>query len=473
VTFSAGVARVDITPPLGLPVGCWAARRALAQGVHEPLVAQALVASDGERKAAIVAADLVFVGAELAQTVRGRVAELTDVPAEAVSVHASHNHSAPSLARGSTVGGLPDVPAFGRYADLLGDLLAGAAYAAWRRLEPARLGAAVGRVEGVSGNRVDRTRAVDDSLAVLRIDRAGGRPLAALVNFAVHPISVGGVTVEWDAEYIAPLREAVEAAVPGVECVFLQGCAGDVAPYDWWFGNDQASPHGYELRDRLGRTIGEHALELYADARPETDVPVAADTAWLELRRRRHGYGEAELRELADELAGPADADWPEVWGPEVHTMTSAQMFPRSYQQGALRMYLDLLERAPEPLRTQVVGFRLGDAAIVTNPFELFNAAGRRIKERSPFRTTIAAAYANDYAGYLPESADLDLVEGVPLREIIDQDRWRWAYGITNSNVERGEVDRLVEESVALLERLRAGQWETAAAASSETSSSR
>ena len=454
MSLSAGVARVDITPPLGLPVGCWAARKALAQDVHEPLVAQALALSDGERSAVIVATDLVFVSAELARIVRERVAGLTGLRQSAISVHASHNHSAPSLVRGSTVGGLPDIPAFGRYADALGDLLSGAAYAAWRRLEPARLGSAVGRVEGVSGNRVDHTRAVDESLTVLRIDRADGRPLAAVVNFAAHPISVGGVTVDWDAEYIAPLREAVEDSIPGVECIFLQGCAGDVAPYDWWFGNYEASRHGYELRDRLGRTIGERAAGLHETIQVEADIPVAAETTWLDLRRRRHAYGAEELRELAAELDGPADADWPEVWPPEVHTMTSAQMFPRTYQQGAVRMYLDMLERADEPVATQVVGIRAGETAIVTNPFELFNAAGRRIKERSPFATTIAAAYANDYAGYLPETSDLDLVEGVPLREIVNQDEWRWAYGITNTNVDRGEVDRLVDESVALLERL-------------------
>src|SRR5262249_42885835 len=207
------------------------AREALAQGVHEPLVAQALVLSDGEHTAAVVATDLVFVSAELAAVVRGHVSELTGIAKSAISVHASHNHSAPSLVRGSTVGRPPDVPAFGRYADALGDLLSGAAYAAWRRLEPVRVGSAVGRVEGVSGNRVDHTRTVDDSLAVVRIDRTDGRPLAAVVNFAVHPISVGGVTVEWDAEYVAPLREGVESAAPGVECIFLPGCAGDVTPY--------------------------------------------------------------------------------------------------------------------------------------------------------------------------------------------------------------------------------------------------
>lgn len=454
MSLRAGVARVDITPPLGLPVGCWAARKALAQGIHEPLVAQALVVSDGERSAAIVATDLVFVGAELAATVRTRVHELTGILESAISVHASHNHSAPSLVRGSTVGGLPDVPAFARYADSLSDELTGAVYAAWRRLAPARAGSAVGTVAGVSNNRVDHTRTIDDSLAIVRIDHADGRPLAALVNFAVHPISVGGVTVEWDAEYIAPLRATFESAVPGAECVFLQGCAGDLAPYDWWFGNHESSRHGYELRDRLGTTIGDAAAKLHAQAET-ADADVAAETVWLDLRRRRHAYSSEELAKLAAEIDGPADAHWPEVWPPEVHTMTSAQLFPRTYQQGALGMYRDMLDRADEPVHTQVTALRVGEAAIVTNPFELFNHAGVRIKQASPFMTTIAAAYANDYAGYLPESSDYDLVEGVPLREIIDQDEWRWAYGITNTNIDRGEVDRLVDESIALLERLQ------------------
>lgn len=454
MSFSAGVARVDITPPLGLPVGCWAARKALAQGAREPLIAQALVLSDGERSAAIVATDLVFVSAELAASVRQRVNGLTGIPENAISVHASHNHSAPSLVRGSTVGGLPDVPAFGRYAELLGDLLAGAAYAAWRRTGPARIGSATGRAPGLSGNRVVKERPVDDSVTVIRVDRANGRPLAAVVSMAAHPITVGGSTVLWDAEYIAPLRETVESEIPGVECVFLQGCAGDVAPFDWWFGNHEASRHGYEIRERLGRGIGEAALAMYPNVETTTNARVAADSTWLDLRRRRHAYDAGEIRSLIVEREALPEPDWPEVWPEDVHTMTSAQMFPTGYQLGALRMYLDMIERADQPVRVEVKAVAAGDTAIVTNPFELFNAAGRRIKDTSPFATTVTAAYANDYAGYLPESADLDLVEGVRLREILDQDRYRWAYGITNTNVDRGEVDRLIDESVRLLERL-------------------
>ena len=316
MSFSAGVARVDITPPLGLPLGCWAARKALAQGAREPMVAQALVLSDGERTAAIVATDLVFVGADLTATVREQVGRLTGIPASAVSVHASHNHSAPSLSRGSTVGGLPDVPEFERYAESLGDLLAGAVYAAWRRLEPARIGSAVGRAPGLSGNRVVRQRPVDDSITVIRVDRASGAPLAAVVSFAAHPITVGGTTILWDAEYIAPLRETVEAAVPGVECIFIQGCAGDIAPFDWWFGNYDASPHGYEARDRLGRGIGEAALELYPGIETTADARVAAESKWLDLRRRRHAYDAGEIRALQAELQAARSRTGPRSGGP-------------------------------------------------------------------------------------------------------------------------------------------------------------
>src|SRR4051794_6516859 len=58
----AGVARVDLTPPLSMkaPLGGYGARmNRPAEGVHDRIFAKALVISDGSRKFVLVTADLL------------------------------------------------------------------------------------------------------------------------------------------------------------------------------------------------------------------------------------------------------------------------------------------------------------------------------------------------------------------------------------------------------------------------------
>src|SRR5712692_5014244 len=97
--FKAGVARSDITPPIGIAHGNWTAQaHERAEGIDLSLTCTALAASDGYEGIILAEWELLYSpdGAALAEA-RRRITELTGVPADHIRLWASHTHSGPSL----------------------------------------------------------------------------------------------------------------------------------------------------------------------------------------------------------------------------------------------------------------------------------------------------------------------------------------------------------------------------------------
>ena len=453
MTTRAGIARVDITPPLGLPLRCWAARTARAKAAHEPLLAQALVLQDSAGgQVAIVAIDLPHIGRGLTDEVRRRVHAATGIPESAILLNASHTHGGPPLDLGGGVSWTPQDPEYATYAALLPDLIAGSVYGAFHGMQPVRLGSGSGRAEGISVNRVHHEDGVDDSVQVIRVDCAVGKPLAILASFACHGTCMAGHVPDWNADFVAPLRSSVQAALPGAECMFLQGCAGDVAPWDFWMGNPHPRQHSYANRDELGQRLAAEVVRVASAVTSSDGERIRSASVMVPMRRRQVPFSDDELTALQRAFAARSET-YPELWPEHFHTVNSAQLAPVPYQLGAVGMYRNIRARREEPLLAEVQAIALGDAAIVANPFELFNSPGVAVRSSSPFRgATMVLGYSNDYLGYLPRTEDFLQIADVPLEEILDQDRYRWAYGMTNTHVQVGELDKLIEGSVRVLQ---------------------
>src|SRR5579871_1133926 len=191
----AGVARAIITPPVGIPMVGFAGRGPV-EGVHDDLTATAVALASGDRRAIIVAADVLGFPERVVVEVRAEIERRTGIPPHSMLLCASHTHYGPSLGGDDPADLPPDVAA---YLGLLKHHLAGAAQAALAHLEPATVGFGEGvsyiginrrerRPDGeiVLGNNPDG--ACDRQVRVVRLDTAAGRPLAALVNFACHPV---------------------------------------------------------------------------------------------------------------------------------------------------------------------------------------------------------------------------------------------------------------------------------------------
>jgi neutral ceramidase len=79
--YRAGIARVDITPPLGHEMGGYAARKHGATGTHDPLYATVLVIESGANSIALITCDLrSFVSTRLGKN---------------TLISVSHTHSGP------------------------------------------------------------------------------------------------------------------------------------------------------------------------------------------------------------------------------------------------------------------------------------------------------------------------------------------------------------------------------------------
>ena len=93
--FKAGFARVDATPPLGIPIVGYFHKR-IADGVLDPLYVDCVAVSDSTNSALIYCVDSLGLRNAFIVKAIPAIAAATGVPGERIYVHATHTHTGPA-----------------------------------------------------------------------------------------------------------------------------------------------------------------------------------------------------------------------------------------------------------------------------------------------------------------------------------------------------------------------------------------
>ena len=406
-----GVAHMRLTPPLGVELaglGYYLERR--WQRLRDDLAATALVIDDGERAVALIAVDLMYADAAFTNSVRTLVAAQTGIRPEAICVACSHSHNTPTVA---LIRGAGEVDA--EYKTWAARQAATAAILAWKQRQPATLRVGHADLAGWAFNRTRENGPVDPRVSVWRADDAQGRPLAAVVNYQAHPtvmmhLGLADVSRDWPGQ----VTDLLEAAIPGVTALYLQGACGDIN-----FKHEYDHPSHCQ---EPGRAVAARALDAYACAHVVDSPTVGYVCRSISLPTRRwtreeikKDRDEAEYRLRTGDTNGWRDGlarvivnypdRLPERYGGDVaKTVQAISRFGVDWTDAILRD----LDTQPETLTTEVQAIRVGDAYLCANPSEFFTSLALDLRRQWGHEELMIVGYANDSIGYLPDAHDVE-----------------------------------------------------------------
>jgi neutral ceramidase len=422
--LQAGVSRINITPPIGIPLEGYPHRSRVSEGIHDELYAKTLVLDDGNEKIAIVTVDLVAVDARFTAKVRELTEAMTDLKGEHIMLAASHTHSGPTgflpgysheittfpsvEYRGPTQLYSPDIEAF---RTVVARKIAGSIYQANNIKVKAKLGVGKSNIPRgkLCANRHNPEGLMDTELIVLRIDNLDGDPLAIVTNYTCHSTVLNASNLLVSADFTGLAMKTIESVVGhNTVAMFTNGAAGDISTR--YSRREQT----FMEVERLGKILAGEAIRILPNIETIPTVTLNGVSKvlklprknWPSLKAAREAFKASKEKLNALKRSEAAEAEirtaFVDFQGSRM-TLIRAEKLKQSVKDNA----------STKKVSTEVQALRINDTILVGIPGELFVEIGMNIKKKAETENIFIVGYANDYISYIitPEAYRLDILE--------------------------------------------------------------
>lgn len=287
----AGIAKAGITPPVGVPLAGFGARKSKpSTGVHDSLYVRVIALQAGEQRALLIGYDALLIHPDLARMIEKR----SGLKAEQLYFTATHTHSGP----GGWGQGFVEEQFSGKPDPRVSAMLVDSTVAALRRALHAQQPASwrSGRLHAAEfiRNRLLGSQApVDDELVYLWLESAE-KPLALFATYSAHATVLSEKNLQFSGDYPGYLERRVEQTT-GALTLFAAAGLGSHSHRGQGEGFERARHIGEGLADSLIRHVraapGRDSVALSCDrltvAPPLLQIRLNRDyrlNAWLARR---------------------------------------------------------------------------------------------------------------------------------------------------------------------------------------------
>lgn len=261
----AGIAVRTVNPDPLLPVSGGVGPSHPVTQRQGDLTVRALVFDQDGTRVAIVSSDFLGFPAVLGNEVRKNV---KGIPPQNILIGATHTHSAPDCY------GFPDgkggTARDANYLETVCARMAEAINEAVDQLQPAELKIATGEAKGKIAYNYYAEQLYDPRCHVIQALNSSGKPIATLVNYAIHPEVLGSEAGICSPDLVGPLYDRLAEKGAGIG-LFMNSAQGGMVTAD------NRLPEGKEARtwaecQRIGRLLADEALRIVEQA-PEQPSP--------------------------------------------------------------------------------------------------------------------------------------------------------------------------------------------------------
>lgn len=411
-TLKAGAAKADITPAMGTQIDGDIGRYRPTEEVRDPIYARALVLEQEGRRFCLLSMDLLSITHEWSDRVRQRLSDRFGFPREAVAVHVTQTHSAPSLGKLMLSDRLPAVQKYPwlqglnneDYCPMALERIEKAVAAALSQLQPVRVGYASeldGRVafnrryvmrDGTATMFGGRKRQeilhiegpADPEVGVLAFTNAAGTHTALLLHHTSHPTHgypQRFISADWPGLWCERIEPELKGGLP----LIVNGCCGNV------HHANVLDPTQVDTAERMVQLLSETARKAMGKLNYEHQLKLDWRSQTIPLPFR-------EVPKEKFDKAKALIAEHPEpMWLDEAKTRVDW-----AWCYAASMLDLEEMVTTQPHFEYEVQALRVGDVGIVVLIGEPFVEGQLEIKMRSPAKRTYVAHMSNGYAGYIP-----------------------------------------------------------------------